>query len=74
MTQPAARILIIEDDAVVRTFLADNLIADGYELSVAGTMRDGLRALEAGAAGPGRRGPDVARRVGAGADQARAGR
>ena len=47
MTQPAARILIIEDDAVVRTFLADNLIADGYELSVAATMRDGLRALEA---------------------------
>src|SRR6478672_3066212 len=47
MTQPATRILIIEDDAVVRTFLADNLIADGYELSVAATMREGLRALEA---------------------------
>ena len=74
MTQPAARILIIEDDAVVRTFLADNLIADGYEL--VGRRHDAGRAASAGAgtAGSGRGRPDVAGRVGAGADQACAGR
>ena len=30
----AATILLVEDDPVVRTFLADNLTADGYELLV----------------------------------------
>jgi DNA-binding response OmpR family regulator len=39
-------ILLIEDDPVLRTFLADNLSADGYEPVVADTARDGLRALE----------------------------
>jgi len=29
-----------------RTFLADNLTADGYELLVAGSLRDALRMLE----------------------------
>ena len=43
---PAATILLVEDDAPTRTFLADNLTADGYELLVAECARDGLRLLE----------------------------
>ncbi|HEX6027240.1 MAG TPA: response regulator transcription factor [Solirubrobacter sp.] len=39
-------ILLVEDDPVVRTFLADNLTADGYDLLVAGGVTDGLRLLE----------------------------
>jgi DNA-binding response OmpR family regulator len=39
-------ILVVEDDAATRRFLADNLTADGYELLVADTARDGLRLLE----------------------------
>jgi DNA-binding response OmpR family regulator len=39
-------ILIVEDDAPTRTFLADNLTADGYELLVAGSVREALRQLE----------------------------
>jgi DNA-binding response OmpR family regulator len=39
-------ILLVEDDPVLRTFLADNLTADGYELLVADSVRDGLRELE----------------------------
>jgi DNA-binding response OmpR family regulator len=42
----AARILLIEDDPVLRTFLADNLTADGFEVLVAETLRDGVRILE----------------------------
>jgi DNA-binding response OmpR family regulator len=38
-------ILLVEDDPVLATFLADNLTADGYELIVAETVRDGLREL-----------------------------
>jgi DNA-binding response OmpR family regulator len=41
-----ATILILEDDAPTRTFLADNLTADGYELLVADSARDALRQLE----------------------------
>jgi DNA-binding response OmpR family regulator len=41
-----ATILVVEDDAPTRTFLADNLTADGYELLVAESARDGLRQLE----------------------------
>jgi DNA-binding response OmpR family regulator len=40
------RLLLIEDDPVLRTFLADNLTADGFELLLADTVRDGLRLLE----------------------------
>jgi DNA-binding response OmpR family regulator len=40
------RILLVEDDEVLRTFLADNLTADGFEVVVAETLRDGLRMLE----------------------------
>src|SRR4051812_5983372 len=33
--EAAATILVVEDDPATRTFLADNLTADGYELLVA---------------------------------------
>src|SRR4051812_42532559 len=46
MTPDAARILVVEDDPVVRTFLADNLTADGYDLIVTDTIADALRMLE----------------------------
>jgi DNA-binding response OmpR family regulator len=46
-------ILLVEDDPVLRTFLADHLTADGYELLLAETLHDGLRELE-------RRRPDLA--------------
>src|SRR4051812_16469011 len=42
----AATLLLVEDDAVVRTFLADNLTADGYELLVADSLREALRLIE----------------------------
>ena len=42
----AATILVVEDDAATRTFLADNLTADGYELLVADTAEHGLHLLE----------------------------
>ncbi len=45
----APTILIVEADAALRTFLADNLTADGYELLVAADGADGLRLLERGA-------------------------
>src|SRR5215210_2190696 len=41
-----ATLLLVEDDPVVRTFLADNLTADGFHVLVADCMRDGLRLLE----------------------------
>jgi len=44
--EPAPTILVLEDDEPTRTFLADNLTADGYELLVADNVRDGLRLLE----------------------------
>jgi DNA-binding response OmpR family regulator len=40
------RILLVEDDAALRTFLADNLAADGFVPLVAETLGDGLRMLE----------------------------
>jgi len=46
MTAAAPTILIVEDDPVLGTFLADNLAADGYEPVLAETFRDGLRELE----------------------------
>ena len=42
----ASTILVVEDDDATRTFLADNLTADGFELLVADCARDGLRLLE----------------------------
>jgi DNA-binding response OmpR family regulator len=46
MTGDPPTILLVEDDPVLGTFLADNLSADGYEPLVAETLRDGLRELE----------------------------
>lgn len=48
-----ATILLVEDDPVLHTFLADNLSADGFAVRVAETLADGLRELEL-------RSPDVA--------------
>ncbi|MDA0164866.1 response regulator transcription factor [Solirubrobacter ginsenosidimutans] len=42
----AETLLLVEDDPVIRTFLADNLTADGYELLVAATLEDAMRELE----------------------------
>src|SRR3954469_9442509 len=42
----ASTILIVEDDDATRTFLADNLTADGYDLLVADCARDGTRLIE----------------------------
>jgi DNA-binding response OmpR family regulator len=46
MTDEAATLLVVEDDDATRTFLADNLTADGYEVLVADCAADGLRMLE----------------------------
>jgi DNA-binding response OmpR family regulator len=46
MTDDAATLLVVEDDAATRTFLADNLTADGYEVLVADCARDALRLME----------------------------
>jgi len=46
MTADPARLLLVEDDPVLRTFLADNLTADGYELVPAESLHDALRELE----------------------------
>ncbi|HEX4345848.1 MAG TPA: response regulator transcription factor [Solirubrobacteraceae bacterium] len=49
----AATILLVEDDDATRTFLADNLSNDGYDLLVADCVSDALRLLE-------RKFPDIA--------------
>jgi DNA-binding response OmpR family regulator len=46
MTDADPVILVVEDDAATRTFLADNLVADGFDPLVAETARDALRLLE----------------------------
>ncbi len=46
MSDDAFTLLVVEDDDAHRTYLADNLSADGYELLVARSVRDGLRLLE----------------------------
>jgi DNA-binding response OmpR family regulator len=53
MTEAPSTVLLVEDDDATRMFLADNLTADGYELLVAETIREGARLLES-------RAPDVA--------------
>lgn len=45
-TDPPPTVLLVEDDPIVRTFLADNLTADGFAVLAADTLRDGLRVLE----------------------------
>jgi DNA-binding response OmpR family regulator len=42
-------LLVLEDDDATRTFLADNLTADGFDLLVADTAREALRLLETAA-------------------------
>jgi DNA-binding response OmpR family regulator len=39
-------LLVVEDDPDLRTYLADNLTADGFDLLVADTVRDGVRLIE----------------------------
>ena len=46
MRPDSPTLLLVEDDPILGTFLADNLTADGYELVVADSLRDGLRELE----------------------------
>jgi DNA-binding response OmpR family regulator len=41
-----ATVLIVEDDPIVRSFLADNLLADGYAVQTADTLADALRLAE----------------------------
>ncbi len=43
---PVATVLLVEDDETTRTFLADNLCADGYEPILAGGVREGLTLAE----------------------------
>ncbi len=53
MNDERSTILLVEDDAATRTFLADNLSADGYELIVADSARGALALLDS-------RAPDLA--------------
>jgi DNA-binding response OmpR family regulator len=46
MNDEAATVLVVEDDDATRTFLADNLTADGHDVLVADCARDALRLLE----------------------------
>src|SRR4051794_12810842 len=46
MSDDAFTLLVVEDDDATRTFLADNLTADGFDLLVADCARDGLRMIE----------------------------
>ncbi len=46
MNDERSTILLVEDDPATRTFLADNLTADGYEMLVADCAADGVRLLE----------------------------
>ncbi|HZO36727.1 MAG TPA: response regulator transcription factor [Solirubrobacteraceae bacterium] len=46
MNDDAATLLVVADDDSARTFLADNLTADGYTVLVADSARDAIRELE----------------------------
>jgi DNA-binding response OmpR family regulator len=46
MRSDSPTLLLVEDDPVLSTFLADNLTADGFELVLADSLHDGLRELE----------------------------
>jgi DNA-binding response OmpR family regulator len=46
MTDDASTILVVEDDDATRTFLADNLTADGHDVISADCARDGWRLME----------------------------
>ncbi|CAA9525467.1 MAG: Phosphate regulon transcriptional regulatory protein PhoB (SphR) [uncultured Solirubrobacteraceae bacterium] len=46
MTDDASTILVVEDDDATRSYLAENLAADGYALLTADCAGDGWRLLE----------------------------
>src|SRR5215218_2098487 len=46
MTEQRSTILIVEDDRHTRTFLADNLAADGFEPIGAANAREAVRLME----------------------------
>jgi DNA-binding response OmpR family regulator len=46
MEPTEATILVVEDDRATRTFLADNLAADGYEILEASSAAEAIRAIE----------------------------
>lgn len=46
MSEPNATLLIVEDDRLTRTFLAEHLAADGYDPLVADTLADARALLE----------------------------
>ncbi len=46
MTDEAFTLLVVEDDDATRTYLGDNLSADGYDVITADCARDGLRLME----------------------------
>lgn len=46
MTEHRSTILVVEDDRHTRTFLADNLAADGYEPIAAVNAREAVRMME----------------------------
>jgi DNA-binding response OmpR family regulator len=46
MTEPRSTILVVEDDRHTRTFLADNLAADGFEPIGAANAREAVRLME----------------------------
>src|SRR5215218_3058095 len=46
VTEHPTTILLVEDDLGLRTFLADNLTADGFDVLAADTVHDAVRLLE----------------------------
>ncbi len=46
MTDEAFTLLVVEDDDATRTYLGDNLTADGYDVITADCAKDGLRLME----------------------------
>jgi len=46
VTDDPTTLLLVEDDLGLRTFLADNLTADGFNVLLADTVRDAVRLLE----------------------------
>src|SRR5215212_5838127 len=46
VTDDPTTLLLVEDDIGLRTFLADNLTADGFNVLLADTVRDAVRLLE----------------------------
>jgi DNA-binding response OmpR family regulator len=43
---PQRLVLVVEDDEATRSFLADNLVADGFRVATASAAAEGLRAIE----------------------------